>query len=353
MSAVARCSCGFAKGLTDYYAGKKVNCPVCQSVIVVPPGDQVYDISRLADFSGTGDIAPVSPASPQPPRHPGSNRMDAVQPTPVAYYVQPQPVRPEAYAPKTALEGHGAKPAGQFGELFSTKPDPKGMFEQKTSGLGRPLVGFLLLGGSFFSILLSSTGTGLFLSLAMLLLGSAWTIYLSSKRLPRIAGILAIIFASVGLLFSVGSIRAKRHHWQPKTKDVQVLKNLGNDLDGKLDGQRRSIEAEMRILRTSIDMWRRDNNGELPVQLNDLDHLPSFEPLLRDEWNNFYSYYRTNDGYVIKSYGADGQPGGTGANADGIATVRIKDGAGNRLDLLAIEWNGVPVTYPRTYGPKR
>ena len=43
---------------------------------------------------------------------------------------------------------------------------------------------------------------------------------------------------------------------------------------------------------------------------------PYLEKLPPDPWGNLYVYQSDGNGYVLKSYGADGVEGGTGKNAD-------------------------------------
>lgn len=89
--------------------------------------------------------------------------------------------------------------------------------------------------------------------------------------------------------------------------------------------QRKTAEAQMQMLSTSLDTFRLDV-GSYPATLADLrkgtgpnwdgPYLPREVPL--DPWGNPYVYKPAEDGsgYALSSYGKDGRPGGEGDAAD-------------------------------------
>ncbi|MGA1843445.1 MAG: type II secretion system major pseudopilin GspG [bacterium] len=95
----------------------------------------------------------------------------------------------------------------------------------------------------------------------------------------------------------------------------------------------KTAKGQIAMFETALDAYRLDV-GRYPERLQDLVMKPTdvdegkwFGPYLRkeipkDPWDNEYHYARQEDDYVLQSYGADGQPGGDGENAD------IPEGAG-------------------------
>lgn len=49
MTITARCSCGWTKTLTEFYAGKMVRCPVCATVVEVARPKTVYSVGDLSE----------------------------------------------------------------------------------------------------------------------------------------------------------------------------------------------------------------------------------------------------------------------------------------------------------------
>ena len=96
---------------------------------------------------------------------------------------------------------------------------------------------------------------------------------------------------------------------------------------GKLDKAERGIAAaQMNAFETALDTYRLDMGG-YPEKLEELrqsdkprwdgPYLPKDIPL--DPWGNPYVYTTPGENgspYAIKSYGADGQPGGADNNED-------------------------------------
>ena len=67
------------------------------------------------------------------------------------------------------------------------------------------------------------------------------------------------------------------------------------------------------------------NTGQYPTSLDDLISSPGLsgwvgpyldEKQLYDPWDRLFIYKRYSDTYQLKSYGADGEPGGEGENED-------------------------------------
>jgi general secretion pathway protein G len=94
-------------------------------------------------------------------------------------------------------------------------------------------------------------------------------------------------------------------------------------LFGALDEARTArAKADIADLGKALSLYRM-KAGKYPEALDELaqplegmkkgfveDAVP------QDPWGNDYFYQRTDDGYVLKSLGADGQEGGEGENAD-------------------------------------
>ncbi len=110
---------------------------------------------------------------------------------------------------------------------------------------------------------------------------------------------------------------------------VQVMPRLG-------EARRSAAQSQIATFRQALNLYRLDN-GTFPSQQQGLDALvrkPDIEPVPRnwrpegyvdggriplDPWGNEYVYLvpgRDGAPYEILSYGADGQPGGEGENAD-------------------------------------
>ncbi len=89
--------------------------------------------------------------------------------------------------------------------------------------------------------------------------------------------------------------------------------------------KRQAAEGQISLFETALDTYRLDI-GHYPENLTDLVNRPPGEdywdgPYLKkgipkDPWRNDYHYAKSGDNYVLKSYGADGQEGGEGENAD-------------------------------------
>jgi general secretion pathway protein G len=86
-----------------------------------------------------------------------------------------------------------------------------------------------------------------------------------------------------------------------------------------------AAQGQIALFEMALDAYRLDT-GHYPDKLDDLVAKPSGEefwdgPYLKksapkDPWSNEYHYSKTGDEYTLQSYGADGQPGGEGENAD-------------------------------------
>ena len=102
---------------------------------------------------------------------------------------------------------------------------------------------------------------------------------------------------------------------------------------GKAKGQ--AAEGQISLFEMALDTYRLDV-GHYPEKLDDLVIKPAGEdywdgPYLKkgipkDPWKNNYYYAKSGDDYVLKSYGADGQPGGEGENADVPTDADMQEG---------------------------
>ena len=107
-----------------------------------------------------------------------------------------------------------------------------------------------------------------------------------------------------------------------------VFRHLGTAKDA-------AARSQMEMLGAALDAYRLDN-GRYPTTAQGLESLrtaPTAEPLPRnwqgpylrkavplDPWGNPYSYTSPGEhnpeGYDLHTYGADGEPGGEGEDAD-------------------------------------
>jgi general secretion pathway protein G len=85
-------------------------------------------------------------------------------------------------------------------------------------------------------------------------------------------------------------------------------------------------KADFKSIQDAIDLFKSDT-GEYPEKLEDLMQNPGFDrwsgPYLRrdplDYWDRIYVYEMLGEGtypYELKTYGADGNPGGEGESKD-------------------------------------
>lgn len=74
---------------------------------------------------------------------------------------------------------------------------------------------------------------------------------------------------------------------------------------------------ELHSLALSLSEYQLDN-GNYPTNLNQLTQgaSPYIRVIPRDPWNNTYQIDVSNIVPVVKSFGADGQAGGSGFNSD-------------------------------------
>ena len=98
--------------------------------------------------------------------------------------------------------------------------------------------------------------------------------------------------------------------------------------------KRTKAQADIAELKTALDRYYLDNgqyptteqglqalvtaptSGPVPADYEDggyVQHIPL------DPWGHPYVYQSDGNGYIVKSYGADGQPGGKRRNADIVA----------------------------------
>ncbi len=94
-------------------------------------------------------------------------------------------------------------------------------------------------------------------------------------------------------------------------------------------------EADIAELKTALDRYYLDNgnyptteqglqslvtaptSGPIPANYEDGGYVQSIP---NDPWGHPYVYQSDGNTYTLESYGADGQPGGTGKNADIIGS---------------------------------
>ncbi len=107
-----------------------------------------------------------------------------------------------------------------------------------------------------------------------------------------------------------------------------VVRNLRGVTDR---AKRTKAEADISELKQALDSYYLDN-GNYPTTEQGLQALVSaptsgpvpsdyetggyIEGVPLDPWGHPYVYESDGSSYTLKSYGADGQPGGTGKNAD-------------------------------------
>jgi len=90
--------------------------------------------------------------------------------------------------------------------------------------------------------------------------------------------------------------------------------------------RRQAAETTIKDLVNNINIWAQLNNSQYPETLDVLaEELPGgYEPVYpegipRDPWGNEYHYFYPGTHaakFDVVSYGADGQPGGEGEDAD-------------------------------------
>jgi len=96
-------------------------------------------------------------------------------------------------------------------------------------------------------------------------------------------------------------------------------------------GKVKTAETQISMFMEALEMYYLDNNQRYPSANQGLEALTEptddaprgylkqdFVPL--DPWDNPYEYVLEGDIPVITSWGADGSPGGDGANADIISS---------------------------------
>lgn len=109
-------------------------------------------------------------------------------------------------------------------------------------------------------------------------------------------------------------------------------------LRGATDKAKRTkAEADIAELKTALDRYYLDNgnyptteqgllalvtaptNGPIPANYEDGGYV---QRIPNDPWGHPYVYQSDGNTYTLESYGADGQPGGTGKNADIIGSQK-------------------------------
>ena len=97
-----------------------------------------------------------------------------------------------------------------------------------------------------------------------------------------------------------------------------------NIFSGAASAKQKLAKTGIRQLQSAIKLYQMDH-GRMPEALDQLLHPPeggqssyiNGAENLSDPWGNEYQYRTLGNGEIeITSYGADGQPGGTGENKD-------------------------------------
>ena len=74
--------------------------------------------------------------------------------------------------------------------------------------------------------------------------------------------------------------------------------------------------GRMRLVATRINLYT-EQHGNPPVGLQGLPTLPGKDNRVQDAWGREIQYRQRPDGALtLRSYGADGEPGGRGADGD-------------------------------------
>ena len=99
-------------------------------------------------------------------------------------------------------------------------------------------------------------------------------------------------------------------------------------------GREARVKTDILAIESAIDLFKMENNGKLPENIgrlvekdaNGQSFLKDKESVPLDPWDHEYFYnLQPNGTYQLGSYGADGQPGGDGENADiTLVTIRNK-----------------------------
>ncbi|HOV32464.1 MAG TPA: type II secretion system protein GspG [Candidatus Hydrogenedens sp.] len=82
------------------------------------------------------------------------------------------------------------------------------------------------------------------------------------------------------------------------------------------DADQAKAKAEISNMKTAVQMYR-IKNKRLPNTLDEIAQFLDPPKVPLDPWGNPYTYQKEgNSSFKIVSFGADGSPGGSGANAD-------------------------------------
>jgi general secretion pathway protein G len=88
-------------------------------------------------------------------------------------------------------------------------------------------------------------------------------------------------------------------------------------------------KAEIAKMKEAVNMFSIVNNGKMPETLEALaepqkGYPEGFIDIAKDPWGNDYEYERTGRKVIIRSWGADGAPGGEDEDAD-IDSDHLRD----------------------------
>lgn len=90
------------------------------------------------------------------------------------------------------------------------------------------------------------------------------------------------------------------------------------------EGAQSAAKTQVKALSDAVVMYKLENKGKLPSDLQSLVNNPKRNYLDKkevpeDPWGNEYTYEVSGSDFRIISYGADGSPGGEGEEADIIS----------------------------------
>lgn len=194
MAANATCSnCGHQLQLTDFYAGKHVACPTCDTIVQIPAGPRVYRVNTLASANAR-DLTPVtltpeaSNASESSGRHPGAATPTGA--TAAARYQETQRSyeRAQDFARTLAGASQAASASSDSAKAATGDQQFKELFSKNDTSAS----------GAFKSGCKRKCGLG-FGGLMLILLGVA---ALLAAKIPTLGGVVALAVGSLGF-FSI------------------------------------------------------------------------------------------------------------------------------------------------------
>jgi len=97
-------------------------------------------------------------------------------------------------------------------------------------------------------------------------------------------------------------------------------------MDQYREGQRKTVAMDFKTLESQLDLYAL-HKGSLPRQADGLQALVAAgvaRELPRDPWGHPYGYAVNGGEVTLTSFGDDGEPGGSGAAADIVKTIRMR-----------------------------